>query len=168
MDRLARRAESDADVRVVAERLVRGLAAPAERRARQDLGSPIVALYLDATANEQRSIADRRHARRFWPPLLGPAIEPAVLERSARATLDDGSQLVGRRRVGQDPWPPAELEDLGRAAEALADVRAEVEVEGHLDRVPAVRASHGYMRGAGLWSGRSHGSASAIGSTSAT
>src|SRR5207244_11885810 len=42
----------------------------------------------------------------------------------------DGVRVGG---VGQHPRPPAELEDLGLAAQAFADVDADVEIEGDLD-----------------------------------
>src|SRR5881296_2621764 len=111
-------------MRVVAERLVRRLATAAERGARQQLERPIVAGHFDAAADEERAVADRGHVDRLGRRLLGAAVEPPILERAARAAFDHLRELVGIRLVRQDPRPPAQLKDLGRAAEALAYVRA--------------------------------------------
>ena len=104
--------------------------------------------------------------RRLGATLLRSAVEATVLECAARAALDHVRDLVRARGVGDDPGPPPQLKDLGRAAQALADVRAQIEIERDLHAVAAVRLAH-YARGAGFCFGRSQGSASAIGSARA-
>src|SRR5437899_11526537 len=106
-------------VLVVAEGLVLGKPAPAQRRARQRLDGPVLATHLDFAGDQQRSVADRGDLRA--PVLLRRApFEAAVLERSARAPLDDLRHGAGVSLVGYDPGPPLELEHPVVAAKALA------------------------------------------------
>ena len=82
-------------MRVVAEGLVGGVATAAERRTRQHLKASVLAPHLDAATHEQRAVPHRRHARGLAPALFWSAVEAPVLERAARASCDDGSDLVG-------------------------------------------------------------------------
>src|SRR5439155_22480020 len=103
VDDFARRAERRAQVRVVAERLVLRKPGAAQRCARQRLDGSILVPHLDVAPNQQRPVADRRDARWLGRLLLEPAVEAAVLERTAWAALDDARELIGVRGVGHDP-----------------------------------------------------------------
>jgi hypothetical protein len=138
----AGRLEADGQVRVVAEGLVRGFTAAAERRARKSLDGAILAPNVDLAAHEQRAIPEGRDGGRSFGILLGTAVQPPVKEGAARASLHDVGNLVSARRVGQDPWPPVELEDLTLPAQALGDVDADVQVEADLDVFPVIDLPH--------------------------
>src|SRR5215831_8675397 len=133
--RHTRSAKTDLQVLVVTERFVPGLAAPAQRRAGQYLDRAVIAHDGDGAADEQRSVADRRHGR-GGVRLLLTTVEPAVLQRAAWTSLHDLSHDLGVRLVWKHPRPALELEHLAVPAQALGDVHTEVEVEADLD-VPA-------------------------------
>ena len=138
----ARRLEPDGDVRVVAEGLVRRFTAAAEGGAGKGLDGAILAPDIDLAAHEQRTIPQGRDGGCSFGILLGAAVQPPVKQGAAWAPLHDVGNLVGARRVGQDPRPPVELEDLALAAQALGDVDADVQVKADLDVFPAIDLPH--------------------------
>jgi hypothetical protein len=138
----AGRLEADGEVRVVAEGLVGGFAAAAEGGARKSFDGAILAPDIDLAAHEQRTIPQRRDSGCSFGILLGTAVQPPVKQGAAWTSLDDIGNLVRARRVGQDPWPTVELEDLTLPAQALGDVDADVEVEADLDVFPVIDLPH--------------------------
>src|SRR5579864_9103444 len=107
------RPKAGREVGVVAERLDLRLTTAAERCARQRLNGPVVARHLNFADDQQRTVAHRRHGRAPLMRFLRLAVEPAVLQRAARAALDHSSDDVWASLVGQHPWATLELEDLG-------------------------------------------------------
>src|SRR6267378_1681322 len=99
LERHARRAKLRRQVFVVAEGLVLGEPAPAQGRARQRLGAPVLAAHLDYAGDQQGPVADRGDLRALVL-LRRASVEPSVLKRSARASLDDLRDGVGIRLVG--------------------------------------------------------------------
>ncbi len=136
------RLEADGQVLVVAEGLVLRFATAAERRARKSLYRAILAPNVDFAADQQRPVAYRCDRGRSFGIFLRAAVEAPVQQCAAWAALYDVGNLVRARRVGQDPWPPVELEDLTLSAQALGDVDADVEVEADLDVFPVIDLPH--------------------------
>src|ERR1700737_450117 len=99
-------------------------------------------MHLDAAHHQERAIPDR-HASRADVLLLRASIQAPVLERPARTPLDDLGDRVRIRLVGQNPGPAVQLEYMALAAQALADMNAEIEVEADLDLSAAVHLAHG-------------------------
>src|SRR6266567_3954384 len=131
-------------VLVVAEGLVLGEPAAAQGRPRQDLDCPILEAHLNIARDEQRPVANRRDLRALVL-LRRAAIETAVLECAARASLDDLRDGVRVRLVGQNPGPPLQLEHAAVAAVDLTHLL-------HLTRALPTTWGGGPGRGA-AWPG---------------
>ena len=68
--------------------------------------------------------------------LTGSAVEPPVLEGTARTALDGRGDVVRIIGIRVDPRSTPEVEHVGLAQQALANVDAPVEVEGALIIAP--------------------------------
>ena len=126
---------------VVAERLVLRFAAAAQRDARKSFYCSILSSHLDHTGDEERSIPHRGHLHAAMCLRLA-AIEAAIKQGTARASLNDLCHGIGLTLVGQHPWPSLELEYTRVAAKAFCNVDAKVEVEADLDVAAPIYLAH--------------------------
>jgi hypothetical protein len=138
---LAGCSEANRQMLVVAEGLVLGEAAPAERCPGQGLRRAVRPLHPDLADDEERAVPHRSDGR-SRVSLRRAAVPPAVEQCAAGAALDHLGDGIGVGLVGQDPWSAVGVEDAGMAPEAFTDMDAEVEVEAHLDVGAAIGLPH--------------------------
>src|SRR5215207_6541700 len=108
----------------VAERLVAGLTAPAERGPRDLLDGAVGPHHGDRTANEERTVRVRRDLdrRRRRPRLPAKAADP---QGPGGAALDCSLDLISRRLRRVDPGPPILVEDERQGSDAVLRVVTE-------------------------------------------
>src|SRR5436190_8226553 len=139
--RILVRAETDAPVAAVAERLVARGAAAAERDARvfSDHG-PVVAEDAQAATQEEGPVRARLDRRFLGHLFLRPAVEPPEVECPGRTRSHRLRDLVRVRRVHRDPRPGIGVEHLRQCANAVLHVDAQARLPRDLDSLAGVRA----------------------------